>query len=88
MHATNDSVAVDYVAWAACGEGRSRALAGPLRESLRRAMLEALAHDGLALVHVPVYSADELGGLGAYGRWNVGNWCADVQAFAANRLGW
>ena len=23
---------------------------------------------------------DALGGMGAYGSWNVGNWCADVQA--------
>jgi hypothetical protein len=22
---------------------------------------------------------DELGGLGAWGQWNVGNWCEDVQ---------
>ena len=44
-------------------------------------MHEALAHDGLALVHVPVYFGDDpLGGLGAYGRWNVGNWVSDTQA--------
>jgi 3D-(3,5/4)-trihydroxycyclohexane-1,2-dione acylhydrolase (decyclizing) len=31
-------------------------------------------------VHVPVYCGpDERGGLGAWGQWNVGNWCADVQ---------
>ena len=23
--------------------------------------------------------ADERAGLGAWGQWNVGNWCADVQ---------
>jgi 3D-(3,5/4)-trihydroxycyclohexane-1,2-dione acylhydrolase (decyclizing) len=31
-------------------------------------------------VHVPVYcGSDPLGGLGAWGSWNVGNWCGDVQ---------
>jgi len=29
---------------------------------------------------VPVYCGPhELGGLGAWGQWNVGNWCTDVQ---------
>ena len=81
MHATNDSVAVDYVAWAASVGGVLALPGGTTPESLRRAMLEALAHDGLALVHVPVYYGDDpLGGLGAYGRWNVGNWVSDTQA--------
>jgi 3D-(3,5/4)-trihydroxycyclohexane-1,2-dione acylhydrolase (decyclizing) len=41
---------------------------------------KAYAHKGLSVVHVPVYSgADPLGGLGAWGSWNVGNWCSDVQ---------
>jgi 3D-(3,5/4)-trihydroxycyclohexane-1,2-dione acylhydrolase (decyclizing) len=31
-------------------------------------------------VHMPVYCGpDALGGLGAWGQWNVGNWCEDVQ---------
>ena len=35
---------------------------------------------GLTLIHVPVYfGPDPLGGMGVYGRWNVGNWCEDVQ---------
>ncbi len=39
------------------------------------------AYDGLSLVHVPVYyGPDELGGMGVFGRWNVGNWCAETQA--------
>ena len=34
----------------------------------------------LSLVHVPVYFGDDpRGGMGACGRWNVGNWCGDVQ---------
>ena len=32
-------------------------------------------------MHVPVYFGDDpLGGLGAYGCWNVGPWVGDVQA--------
>jgi len=35
----------------------------------------------LSLIHVPVYFGyDPLGGLGAWGRWNVGNWVCEVQA--------
>jgi 3D-(3,5/4)-trihydroxycyclohexane-1,2-dione acylhydrolase (decyclizing) len=41
---------------------------------------EARKHEGLSLVRVKVYYGDdELGGMGVYGRWNVGNWCDDVQ---------
>jgi 3D-(3,5/4)-trihydroxycyclohexane-1,2-dione acylhydrolase (decyclizing) len=44
------------------------------------ALGSAHAHKGLSVVHVPVYSGDhELGGLGAWGQWNVGNWCEEVQ---------
>jgi 3D-(3,5/4)-trihydroxycyclohexane-1,2-dione acylhydrolase (decyclizing) len=29
---------------------------------------------------VPVYyGPDPLGGMGVYGRWNVGNWCQETQ---------
>lgn len=78
--ATNDSVAVDYVQWAASVSGVLALHGGYSPEELRAAMREALAYDGLAVVHVPVYFGDdELGGLGAYGRWNVGNWVAETQ---------
>ena len=44
-------------------------------------MKAAHAHSGLSVIHVPVYCGpDELSGLGAWGEWNVGNWCEDVQA--------
>ena len=44
-------------------------------------MREAKAHAGLSVVHVPVYAGTAAeGGLGAYGSWNVGNWCDEVQA--------
>jgi 3D-(3,5/4)-trihydroxycyclohexane-1,2-dione acylhydrolase (decyclizing) len=78
---TNDHVAVDYVALAASVRGVKAISGGDSLESLQSALREAHAHDGLAVVHVPVYAgtAPE-GGLGAYGSWNVGNWCDDVQA--------
>ena len=48
--------------------------------SLRDALQRAHAHDGLALVHVPVYAGERReGGLGAYGSWKVGDGCDDVQ---------
>lgn len=77
---TNDSVAVDYVQLASSVAGIKALSGGDTLESLQAALQEAKAHDGLSLVHVPVYAgiAPE-GGLGAYGSWNVGNWCADVQ---------
>jgi 3D-(3,5/4)-trihydroxycyclohexane-1,2-dione acylhydrolase (decyclizing) len=77
---TGDSVPVDYVRLAGAVQG-VRALHGGFgADELRAALKEAYAHDGLSVVHVPVYAGpDELAGLGAWGQWNVGNWCADVQ---------
>ena len=50
-------------------------------EEFVAALNRAKAHDGLSLIHLPVYCGDDpLGGLGAFGKWNVGNWCDDVQA--------
>jgi 3D-(3,5/4)-trihydroxycyclohexane-1,2-dione acylhydrolase (decyclizing) len=49
--------------------------------SLQAALRKAGKHHGLSLVHVPVYyGPDPLGGMGVYGRWNVGNWSEKVQA--------
>ena len=54
---------------------------GDTPETLRRALEAAHGHDGLSLIHVPVYCGSEpVGGMGAYGQWNVGNWVADVEA--------
>jgi 3D-(3,5/4)-trihydroxycyclohexane-1,2-dione acylhydrolase (decyclizing) len=77
---TNDGVAVDYVQMASSIRGVKAVWGGDTMDSLISALLEAHAHDGISVVHVPVYAgpAPE-GGLGAYGSWNVGNWCADVQ---------
>jgi 3D-(3,5/4)-trihydroxycyclohexane-1,2-dione acylhydrolase (decyclizing) len=77
---TNDKVAVDYVQLAASVAGVLAVGGGASAESLRAALQTAHRHDGLSVVHVPVYCGpDELGGLGAWGQWNVGNWCEDVQ---------
>ncbi len=77
---TNDRVAVDYVRLASSVAGVLALSGGDNAESLRAAIQAAHAHDGLSVVHVPVYCGpNELGGLGAWGEWNVGNWCADVQ---------
>ena len=77
---TNDRVAVDYKAIAAAVSGILAVSGGDNAESLRGALRTASKHEGLSVVHVPVYcGANELGGLGAWGEWNVGNWCEDVQ---------
>jgi 3D-(3,5/4)-trihydroxycyclohexane-1,2-dione acylhydrolase (decyclizing) len=77
---TNDSVAVDYVALSRAVRGVNAIWGGTTRESLTAALEATRAHRGVSVIHVPVYSgpAPE-GGLGAYGSWNVGNWCEDVQ---------
>ncbi|MDP2119733.1 MAG: thiamine pyrophosphate-dependent enzyme [Hoeflea sp.] len=80
VYRTSDSVAVDYVAMAASVSGIKALFGGTSRESLTQALEQARAHHGLSLIHVPVYYGDDpTGGMGVYGRWNVGNWCDDVQ---------
>lgn len=80
VYRTNDEVAVDYVQMAASVQGVKALWGGQNAETLRAALEEAHAYPGLSLVHVPVYyGTDPLGGLGAWGSWNVGNWCAEVQ---------
>ncbi|MFM0222095.1 thiamine pyrophosphate-dependent enzyme [Paraburkholderia dipogonis] len=85
---TSDGVAVDYVRLASSVAGVKAVEAGCDTASLARALDEAHAHDGLSVVHVPVYAGeDPRGGLGAYGSWNVGNWCDDVQRrYRASRV--
>jgi len=79
-YATNDSVEVDYVAMAKSVKGVKAFHGGYSIEELSGALKKAKEHDGLSLIHIPVYAGDdELGGMGAFGRWNVGNWCEDVQ---------
>jgi 3D-(3,5/4)-trihydroxycyclohexane-1,2-dione acylhydrolase (decyclizing) len=77
---TNDHVSVDYVKLAGAISGVKALHGGFSADELRSALREAYRHDGLSVIHVPVYCGDnELGGLGAWGQWNVGNWCDDVQ---------
>jgi len=78
---TNDGVSVDYVEMASSVQGVKAVFAGFDQDGLRKALVEASGFDGLSLVHVPVYAGtDDIGGMGAYGSWNVGNWVDDVQA--------
>lgn len=80
-HATSDNVEVDYVRVAGAVQGVLALEGGRRPEDLRAALDRARSHDGLSLVHVPVYyGPDPLGGLGAFGHWNVGGWCRDTQA--------
>jgi 3D-(3,5/4)-trihydroxycyclohexane-1,2-dione acylhydrolase (decyclizing) len=86
-HATNDAVAVDYGAWARAVRGVQALDGGCSPEALVAALEQARAYEGLSLVHVPVYyGPDELGGMGVFGRWNVGNWCVETQALR-HRIG-
>ncbi|WP_102224459.1 thiamine pyrophosphate-dependent enzyme [Acidimangrovimonas sediminis] len=78
---TNDRVAVDYVQLADAIAGVRAIHGGFDAETLDAALEEARAHDGLSLVHIPVYgSHEDFAGMGAYGSWNVGNWVEAVQA--------
>ncbi len=77
---TNDSVAVDYVAMASAVSGVKALHGGFNRAELEAALEKAYAHDGLSVVHIPVYSGeDPIAAMGAYGSWNVGNWVEDVE---------
>ncbi|MFH1465222.1 MAG: thiamine pyrophosphate-dependent enzyme [Pseudomonadota bacterium] len=79
-HATWDHVSVDYVRLAGAVEGVLALHGGFSTAHLHAALDQAWAHPGLSLIHLPVYHGDDpLGGLGAFGRWNVGNWVADTQ---------
>lgn len=78
---TSDQVAVDYVKLASAVDGVLALHGGFTAASLWEALARAHAYPGFSVLHVPVYSGDDpLGGLGAWGSWNVGNWCADVQS--------
>ena len=78
--ATNDNVEVDYVSWARSIRGINALHGGYSLNELRKALDAAVRYDGLSFVYVPVYfGPHEMGGLGVYGRWNVGNWSKAVQ---------
>lgn len=78
--ATWNTAHVDYLSWARAVPGVLALSGGDSPESLGAALTQAEGHPGLSLIHVPVYfGPDPLGGMGVYGRWNVGNWCEEVQ---------
>jgi 3D-(3,5/4)-trihydroxycyclohexane-1,2-dione acylhydrolase (decyclizing) len=78
--ATWNTLKVDYLAWAGSIPNLLALDGGCTPETLRTALERAGKHAGLSLIHVPVYyGPDPLGGMGVYGRWNVGNWCDEVQ---------
>ena len=77
---TRDKVAVDYVAMARAVAGVRALSGGTSVAQLQAALEQGYAYPGLSVVHVPVYCGDDpRGGMGAYGAWNVGSWCEDVQ---------
>jgi 3D-(3,5/4)-trihydroxycyclohexane-1,2-dione acylhydrolase (decyclizing) len=79
--ATWNNLQVDYLGWARAVPGLLALDGGRTPQSLSAALEQAGQHAGLSLIHLPVYyGPDPLGGMGVYGRWNVGNWCDDVQA--------
>jgi 3D-(3,5/4)-trihydroxycyclohexane-1,2-dione acylhydrolase (decyclizing) len=79
--ATSNSIQVDYLSWACAVPGVLALDGGTTPGSLQLALEQAGNHPGLSLIHIPVYfGPDPLGGMGVYGRWNVGNWCGDVQS--------
>ncbi|MBW7922634.1 MAG: thiamine pyrophosphate-binding protein [Rubellimicrobium sp.] len=84
---TSDAVAVDYLAMARSVAGVAAFDGGTAPDMLTAALARAHAHPGLSLVHVPVYfGPDPEGGMGAWGSWNVGNWCAEVEDRYARTL--
>ncbi len=80
-YATGDCLAIDYIAWAKSIPGVAAFEANRSPDELLAALDQARAHSTLSLIHVPVYyGPDPLGGLGSFGRWNVGNWVEETQA--------
>jgi len=79
--ATWNTIHVDYLGWGRAVPGLLALDGGRTPDSLRAALEQAGRHAGLCLIHVPVYfGPHELGGMGVFGRWNVGNWCTETQA--------
>ncbi len=80
VHATSDNVEIDYVQWASSVRGVAAFHGGYSTGELEAALDKAYKHKGLSLVAVPVYYGQhELGGMGVFGRWNVGRWVEETQ---------
>ena len=79
--ATWNTCKVDYQAWGHSFHGLLALEGGFSPDIFLAALKQAGEHPGLSLIHLPVYyGPNPLGGMGVYGRWNVGNWCDDMQA--------
>jgi 3D-(3,5/4)-trihydroxycyclohexane-1,2-dione acylhydrolase (decyclizing) len=78
--ATRSTLHVDYLDWGRAVPGLLALDGGRTPDSLRSALEQAGKHPGMSLIHLPVYfGPHELGGMGVFGRWNVGNWCEETQ---------
>jgi 3D-(3,5/4)-trihydroxycyclohexane-1,2-dione acylhydrolase (decyclizing) len=85
--ATWNTIRIDYLSWARGVPGVLALDGGRSPDALRAALEQAGEHAGLSLVHLPVYyGPDPLGGMGVYGRWNVGPWSDEVQSLR-HRIG-
>jgi 3D-(3,5/4)-trihydroxycyclohexane-1,2-dione acylhydrolase (decyclizing) len=79
--ATANQIKVDYLQWARGVPGILALDGGRTPEEFESALEQAGQYDGLAMISLKVYyGPDELGGMGVFGRWNVGNWCEQTQA--------
>ncbi len=79
--ATWNTLQINYLNWARSIPGILAIDGGCSPDSLQSALEQAGKYGGLSFIHVPVYyGPDPLGGMGVYGRWNVGNWSDEVQA--------
>ncbi len=80
VYATSDNVEIDYVQWASSVKGIAAFHGGYSTNELEAALDKAYRHKGLSLVAIPVYyGPHELGGMGVFGRWNVGRWVEETQ---------
>lgn len=79
--ATANSIQIDYLSWARSVPGVQALSGGNSPQMLKSSLDRSLQHQGITLIHLPVYYGDDpLGGMGVYGRWNVGIWSDEVQA--------
>lgn len=79
--ATSNRQTIDFLKWAASVPGVLPLDGGTSPAELRGALDQAYEHAGLSLIALPVYyGPDPLGGMGVFGRWNVGSWVEDTQA--------
>jgi 3D-(3,5/4)-trihydroxycyclohexane-1,2-dione acylhydrolase (decyclizing) len=79
--ATSHTQPVDYLKWASSTPNVLPLECEPNVKSLQRTLDKARVYKGLSLIHVPVYYGDnELGGMGVFGRWNVGTWSEATQS--------